>query len=63
MHWSAAAALGCRRQAAHCRAELGQVTAALIRFREVLDQVRASEGDASPSALRLRRNTGVLLLP
>lgn len=55
-------ALECRRQAAHCRAELGQVTAALRQFREVLDQVRENEGDASPASLDLRRNIGVLLL-
>jgi tRNA A-37 threonylcarbamoyl transferase component Bud32 len=55
-------ALECRRQAAYCRAELGQATAALKQFREVLDQVRAKEGDASPTALELRRNIGALLL-
>jgi hypothetical protein len=55
-------ALDCRRQAAYCRAELGQATAALKQFREVLDQVRANEGDASPTARDLRRNIGVLLL-
>ena len=55
-------ALECRRQAAYCRAELGQATAALEQFRQVLDQVRAREGDASPTALELRRNIGALLL-
>lgn len=54
--------LECRRQAAYCRAELGQATAALKQFREVLDHVRIIEGDASTTALELRRNIGVLLL-
>ena len=55
-------ALECRRQAAYCRAELGQATAALKQFREVLEQVRANDGDASSTALELRRNIGALLL-
>jgi eukaryotic-like serine/threonine-protein kinase len=55
-------ALECRRQAAYCRAELGQATAALKQFREVLDQVRARESDVSETALGLRRNIGALLL-
>jgi eukaryotic-like serine/threonine-protein kinase len=55
-------ALDCRRQAAYCRAELGQTTAALKQFREVLDQVRANDSDASAIALELRRNIGALLL-
>lgn len=55
-------ALGCLRQAAHCRAELGQATTALRQFRQVLTQVRATSGDASPDALDLRLNIGVLLL-
>ncbi|GAB3971051.1 serine/threonine protein kinase PkaE [Actinoallomurus acanthiterrae] len=55
-------ALVCRRQAAYCRAELGQATAALQQFREVLDQVRAQESDVSETALELRRNIGALLL-
>jgi tRNA A-37 threonylcarbamoyl transferase component Bud32 len=55
-------ALECRRQAAYCRAELGQATAALKQFREVLDQVRARESDVSETALDLRRNIGALLL-
>ncbi|MFE3198500.1 serine/threonine-protein kinase [Embleya sp. NPDC059237] len=59
---ASADALVCRRQAAYCRAELGQATTALKQFREVLDQVRSTEGDASPTALDLRRNIGVLLL-
>lgn len=55
-------ALACLRQAAHCRAELGQSTAALRRFRQVLTHVRAAEGDVSSDALELRRNIGMLLL-
>ncbi|MCO5967503.1 serine/threonine-protein kinase [Actinoallomurus soli] len=55
-------ALNCRRQAAYCRAELGQTTAALSQFRVLLDQVRARDGDASETALELRRNIGMLLL-
>lgn len=38
------------------------MTAALGQFRAVLDQVRASDGDASETALDLRHNIGVLLL-
>ncbi|QOC92186.1 serine/threonine-protein kinase [Micromonospora craniellae] len=55
-------ALECLRQAAHCRAELGQTTAALRQFRQVLAHVRAASGDASPTALELRRNIGMVLL-
>lgn len=55
-------ALECLRQAAHCRAELGQTTKALAQFQQVLTQVRATDGDASPTALDLRRNIGMLLL-
>ncbi|WP_435650420.1 protein kinase domain-containing protein [Kitasatospora purpeofusca] len=55
-------ALECRRQAAHCRADLGQPTRALHLFREVLEQVRAQEGDVSETAVDLRRNIGILLL-
>jgi serine/threonine protein kinase len=55
-------ALDCLRQAAHCRAELGQATAALRQFRQVLTHVRAASGDATPTALDLRRNIGTLLL-
>ncbi len=55
-------ALECLRQAAHCRAELGQATTALHQFRQVLAHVRAASGDASPTALDLRRNIGMLLL-
>ncbi|MFB8177709.1 hypothetical protein ACFC8N_16925 [Streptomyces sp. NPDC055966] len=55
-------ALECRRQAAYCRAEIGQSAAALKQFQAVLDQVRQADGDASPEALDLRRNIGMLLL-
>ncbi|MFS8478946.1 MAG: protein kinase [Micromonosporaceae bacterium] len=54
-------ALDCLRQAAHCRAQLGQTTAALRQFQQVLTHVRAESGDASPTALDLRRNIGALL--
>jgi serine/threonine protein kinase len=55
-------ALKCLRQAAHCRAELGQATEALRQFRQVLTQVRAVDGDASDTVLELRRDIGWLLL-
>ncbi|ACU34916.1 serine/threonine protein kinase [Actinosynnema mirum DSM 43827] len=55
-------ALECLQEAAHCRAELGQATAALRQFQQVLTHVRAAGGDASPTALDLRRSIGVLLL-
>ncbi|HEY9470012.1 MAG TPA: tetratricopeptide repeat protein, partial [Propionibacteriaceae bacterium] len=55
-------ALDCLQQAAHCRAALGHTTAALRQFQQVLAGVRAVEGDASPTALDLRRNVGQLLL-
>ncbi len=54
--------LDCLRQAAYCRAELGQATAALRQFQQVLTHVRAAGGDATPTALDLRRNIGMLLL-
>ena len=60
--WGSQPALECLRQAAHCRAELGHTTAALRQFEQVLSHVRRSEGDASPTALDLRRNIGLLLL-
>lgn len=55
-------AMACLRQAAHCRAGLGQATAALRQFRQVLAHVRAAEGDASATALDLRRDIVLLLL-
>jgi hypothetical protein len=54
--------LDCLRQAAHCRAELGHTTTALHQFQQVLTHVRDAHGDASPTALDLRRNIGILLL-
>ncbi|MEU4161150.1 protein kinase [Actinoplanes sp. NPDC026670] len=56
------AALDCRRQAAHCRAELGETTLAIQQFRQVLTHVRAREGDVSEEAVDLRRNIAMLLL-
>ncbi|MGV9763577.1 protein kinase domain-containing protein [Micromonospora tulbaghiae] len=55
-------ALECLRQAAHCRAELGQATTALRQFRQVLTHVRAASGDVSPTALDLRFTIGILLI-
>ncbi|MGI5145122.1 protein kinase domain-containing protein [Plantactinospora sp. CA-294935] len=55
-------AMACLRQAALCRANLGQSTIALRQFREVLAQVRTAEGDASRTALELRRDIAMLLL-
>jgi tetratricopeptide (TPR) repeat protein len=55
-------ALKCRRQAAHCRAELGRTSEALKQFRDVLDLVIAQDGITSTAALELRRSIGVLLL-
>ncbi|MEU4122717.1 serine/threonine-protein kinase [Streptomyces virginiae] len=52
----------CRTQAAHCRAELGQVTVALRQFEAILGQVRSIESDASDDAIDLRRSIGFLLL-
>lgn len=54
-------ALECRRYAAHCRANLGQATAALREFQDVLEVVSYTAGDASETALDLRRSIGVLL--
>ncbi|MFI1015388.1 serine/threonine-protein kinase [Streptomyces sp. NPDC020965] len=54
-------ALECRRHAAHCRANLGMATAALREFQDVLDVVSGTDGDASETALDLRRSIGVLL--
>ncbi|MEV6794429.1 serine/threonine-protein kinase [Streptomyces sp. NPDC051320] len=55
-------ARACRAQAARCRAELGQVTDALATLRNVLDVVRAVDGDVSEEAVELRRDIGMLLL-
>ncbi|GGS97634.1 protein kinase [Planobispora rosea] len=53
--------LGCRRQAALCRAELGQGTAALEQLRQVLARYRAAKGDGDETVLELRRDIGALL--
>jgi hypothetical protein len=58
---SSESALECRRRAAHCRANLGQATAALQEFQEVLEVVSDAAGDASETALDLRRSIGLLL--
>ncbi|MGP3953892.1 hypothetical protein [Streptomyces sp. 7N604] len=54
-------ALECRRHAAHCRANLGQATAALREFQDILEIVSDADGDASETALDLRRSIGILL--
>ncbi|MPY58150.1 serine/threonine-protein kinase [Streptomyces spongiae] len=51
----------CRWHAAHCRANLGQATVALREFQDVLEVVSDTDGDASETALDLRRSIGVLL--
>ncbi|WP_225846861.1 serine/threonine-protein kinase [Streptomyces sp. HPF1205] len=53
--------LECRRSAAGCRANLGETAAALREFQEVLELVISAEGDASVTAIDLRRNIGILL--
>ncbi|MEV4565145.1 serine/threonine-protein kinase [Nonomuraea sp. NPDC049419] len=53
--------LDCRRQAADCRAQLGQATTALKEYREVLDLVREKESDTSETAIEVRRSIGALL--
>lgn len=55
-------ARSCRAQAAHCRAELGQVTVALQEFDAILRQVQAVDSDASDEAIELRRAIGFLEL-
>ncbi|MEU6324356.1 hypothetical protein [Streptomyces sp. NPDC047009] len=55
-------ARSCRAPAAHCRAELGQVTLALHEFEAVLRQVRAVDSDACDEAIELRRAIGFLEL-
>ncbi|MCO8307301.1 serine/threonine-protein kinase [Streptomyces sp. RKCA744] len=55
-------ALECRRHAAYCRANLGQGTAALREFQEVLEVVLDTGTDASDAAIDLRRSIGLLLL-
>jgi hypothetical protein len=55
-------ARSCRAQAAHYRAELGQVTVALQEFEAVLRQVRAVDSDACDEAIELRRAIGFLEL-
>ncbi|MEU5141696.1 protein kinase [Streptomyces sp. NPDC021139] len=55
-------ALECRAQAARCRGELGQVTEALAGLNDVLETVRAIDGDVSENAVELRRDIGMLLL-
>lgn len=49
------------RYAAGCRTTLGEAATALREFQDVLELVSSAEGDASETALDLRRNIGVLL--
>ncbi len=51
----------CRRHAARCRVNLGEATVALRKLQEVLDAVSDAAGDASETALDLRRSIGVFL--
>ncbi|MFF5213410.1 protein kinase [Streptosporangium sp. NPDC000396] len=53
--------LECRRQAALCRAELGQGAAALEQLRQVLVRYRAAKSDGDEAVLELRRDIGSLL--
>jgi serine/threonine protein kinase len=55
-------ALECRKNAAHCRANLGETTAALAEFRTVLDLVSDEQGDVSDTARELRRQIGLVLM-
>ena len=55
------AGLDCLHQAAHCRAHLGHYAAARRQFAQVLDSVRTRDGDASGTALDLRRSIGLML--
>ncbi|GFE13837.1 protein kinase [Streptomyces glebosus] len=55
-------ARACRAQAARCRAELGQVTEALVALQGILGVVRSVDGDVSEEAVELRRDIGMLML-
>lgn len=52
--------LRCRVQIATCRAELGELTAAIAELNEVLER-RARLGEAGPDVLDLRRQVALLL--
>lgn len=53
----------CRRQAAYCHAELGDVEAALTAFRALLDhEIQYGRGTRSDEALEIRLQIGTLLL-
>ncbi|MFD6390795.1 protein kinase [Nocardia sp. NPDC060259] len=54
-------ALQCRKSAVTCRAELGELAAAVAETRMLLAQVRRSQGDGSQLALELRLSLGRLL--
>ncbi|AUS78391.1 serine/threonine protein kinase [Actinoalloteichus sp. AHMU CJ021] len=53
-------AVECLRQSAYCRAELGQVDEALLRFSDVLDRISSERGDGTDTAFEVRRNIGEL---
>jgi tRNA A-37 threonylcarbamoyl transferase component Bud32 len=55
-------ALACRRQAAYCRAQLGETATALRQFRDVLEDYRAVKGDGDESVVELRHDIVMLLL-
>ncbi|MCP2255172.1 Serine/threonine protein kinase [Prauserella aidingensis] len=48
------------RQAAYCRAELGDVDEALAQFHDVLTRLRSERGDGTETAFEVRRNIGEL---
>ena len=49
-------------QAAYCRAELGETTAALGQFRRVREHVSLAEGDVSERMIELRKVIGEMLM-
>ncbi|GAA5115307.1 serine/threonine-protein kinase [Haloechinothrix salitolerans] len=53
-------AVECLRQSAYCRAELGQVDEALLRFNDVLSRISSERGDGADTAFEVRRNIGEL---
>ncbi|WP_329584622.1 protein kinase [Kitasatospora sp. NBC_01250] len=54
-------ALDCARQAAYCRAELGDSVEALVQCQSVLARVRARYGEHDEETFGLRRHVGLLL--
>lgn len=58
---SSSPARECRARAALCRAELGQVTQALVELESVLSIVRSVDSDVTDEAVHLRQSIGELL--